>query len=83
MRYKILAKAMAKHKHFKYTDIFSVLASDGLWDTHSNEEAVSKIRTRVRKDRLMGAEVLAREAFNRGSLDNITVLVVDLKSFMK
>ena len=60
-----------------------MLASDGLWDTHSNEEALSKISTRVRKDRLMGTEVLAREAFNRGSLDNITVLVVDLKSFKK
>jgi len=59
----------------------AVLASDGLWDTHTNEEAVQLIRAKVRKDKLMGAETLAREAFSRGSLDNITVLVVDLKSF--
>jgi len=58
-----------------------VLASDGLWDTHTNEEAVQLIRAKLRKDKLMGAETLAREAFSRGSLDNITVLVVDLKSF--
>ena len=60
-----------------------MLASDGLWDTHTNEEAVNMLRTRLRKDRMMGAEVLARDAFSRGSLDNITVLVVDLKRFKK
>ena len=62
---------------------FAVLASDGLWDTHTNEEAVSMVNTRLRKDRRMGAEALAREAFSRGSLDNITVLVVDLISLKK
>merc|ERR1711981_1160157 len=35
-----------------------VLASDGLWDTHTNEEAVNLIRTRLR-NKLMGAEDLA------------------------
>eukprot|EP00092_Neocalanus_flemingeri_P103728 GFUD01132765.1.p1 GENE.GFUD01132765.1~~GFUD01132765.1.p1 ORF type:complete len:513 (+),score=163.10 GFUD01132765.1:188-1726(+) len=62
---------------------FAVLASDGLWDTHTNEEAVTRIRSRLGKERLMGAETLAREAFSRGSLDNITVLVVDLRRFKK
>jgi len=59
----------------------AVLASDGLWDTHTNEEAVNMLRAKLKKDKLMGAENLARDAFSRGSLDNITVLVVDLKSF--
>ena len=54
-----------------------------MWDTHSNEEAVTLVKTRLGKDRLMGAETLARDAFSRGSLDNITVLVIDLKSFKK
>lgn len=62
---------------------FAVLASDGLWDTHTNEEAVSMIKSRLSKDKLMGAETLARDAFSRGSLDNITVLVVDLSRFKK
>ena len=39
------------------------------------------LRAKLKKDKLMGAENLARDAFSRGSLDNITVLVVDLKSF--
>ena len=69
--------------HSKEISIIVVLASDGLWDTHSNEEAVALVKTRRGKDRLMGAETVAREAFSRGSLDNITVLVIDLKSFKK
>ena len=69
--------------HSEQLLIIVVLASDGLWDTHSNEEAVALIKARLGKDRLMGAETLAREAFSRGSLDNITVLVIDLKTFKK
>ena len=65
------------------TLLISVLASDGLWDTHNNKEAVALVKDRLGKDRLMGAETLAREAFSRGSLDNITVLVIDLKKFRK
>ena len=41
------------------------------------------IKSRLSKDKLMGAETLARDAFSRGSLDNITVLVVDLSRFKK
>ena len=33
--------------------------------------------SRIPRDGDLGAEALAREAFFRGSLDNITVLVVD------
>ena len=69
--------------HSEHLLIIVVLASDGLWDTHSNEEAVALIKARLGKDRLMGAETLAREAFSRGSLDNITVLVIDLLRFKK
>ena len=75
---------------------FAILASDGLWDTHTNEEAVSVIgdrwdtqihsnvyplssTSRIPGDGDLGAEVLAREAFTRGSLDNITVLVVNFR----
>ena len=58
---------------------FGVLASDGLWDTHTNEDAVSVLASRVNKDSKLGSEVLAREAYDRGSLDNITVLVIDFQ----
>ena len=53
-----------------------VLASDGLWDAVENEEA-----TRLAlKHRSRGAEAAARalvaEAYSRGSVDNISAVVV-------
>ena len=54
---------------------FLVLASDGLWDTFSNEEAVAFIKERLDEPH-HGARSITLQAFYRGSLDNITVLVV-------
>jgi len=62
---------------------FAVLASDGLWDTHTNEDAVSVIADRLKSDSSFGTEILAREAFSRGSLDNITVLVIDFSKILR
>lgn len=54
---------------------FLILASDGLWDTFSNEESVAFIKEHI-KDSDYGAKALAMESYNRGSVDNITVLVI-------
>ncbi|XP_050426045.1 protein phosphatase 1L [Adelges cooleyi] len=54
---------------------FIVLASDGLWDTFTNEEAVECIKHHI-DDSFYGAKYLTLQSFNRGSLDNITVLVI-------
>lgn len=59
-------------------DAFLVLASDGLWDTISNEEVVGLVRDTVKQPE-MCAKRLAMEAFVRGSRDNITVVVVFLQ----
>ncbi|XVE97948.1 hypothetical protein REPUB_Repub03eG0062800 [Reevesia pubescens] len=75
-----------------------ILASDGLWDVISNEEACEVARKRIllwhKKygDKLSAergegvdpaaqaaAEYLSRLALSKGSKDNITVIVVDLK----
>ncbi|CAD7695151.1 unnamed protein product [Ostreobium quekettii] len=59
-------------------DEFLVLASDGLWDVVSNEEAVS-ISREAFNQRLpiqKVSERLAETAMNRGSNDNITCLLV-------
>ncbi|GLT77820.1 hypothetical protein SLA2020_493770 [Shorea laevis] len=58
-------------------DEFLVMASDGLWDVVSNEEVVSIIRDTV-KEPAMCSKRLATEAAERGSKDNITVIVVFL-----
>ncbi|XP_044468569.1 protein kinase and PP2C-like domain-containing protein isoform X2 [Mangifera indica] len=59
-------------------DEFLVMASDGLWDVVSNAEVVSIIRDTV-KEPGMCSKRLATEAAERGSKDNITVIVIFLK----
>ncbi|EEF36185.1 protein kinase and PP2C-like domain-containing protein [Ricinus communis] len=59
-------------------DEFLVMASDGLWDVVSNEEVVDIIRDTV-KEPGMCSKRLATEAAERGSKDNITVIVVFLR----
>ncbi|XP_010526048.1 PREDICTED: probable protein phosphatase 2C 50 [Tarenaya hassleriana] len=77
-----------------------ILASDGLWDVMTNEEACEVARKRIMvwhkkngveglpRDRGKGvdpaaqsaAEYLSNRALQKGSKDNITVVVVDLKA---
>ncbi|KAL6884578.1 hypothetical protein ACP4OV_010514 [Aristida adscensionis] len=59
-------------------DEFLVMASDGLWDVVSNEDVLSIIKDTV-KEPGMCSKRLATEAAERGSKDNITVIVVFLR----
>eukprot|EP00850_Spirogloea_muscicola_P023527 SM000364S13662 [mRNA] locus=s364:59070:63877:+ [translate_table: standard] len=59
-------------------DEFMVMASDGLWETLSNEEVVNFVYDTVKEPAMCGKR-LATEAVNRGSKDNITVIVVYLR----
>lgn len=73
-------------------DEFLILASDGLWDVVSNEVACRITRqclsgraARMFPEAVTGrsaaeaAAVLAELAISRGSKDNVSVVVVDLK----
>lgn len=53
---------------------FLILASDGLWDVVTNEEAVSMIKSIENPEE--AARKLMQEAYQRGSADNITCVVV-------
>ncbi|CAL9046698.1 unnamed protein product [Musa banksii] len=53
-----------------------VLASDGLWDVVTNEDAVSIAR--MEEEPEAAARKLTATAFSRGSADNITCIVVRL-----
>ncbi|TXG62323.1 hypothetical protein EZV62_013686 [Acer yangbiense] len=53
---------------------FLILASDGLWDVVTNEEAVDM--TKPIQDPEEAAKRLMLEAYHRGSADNITCVVV-------
>nr|GMC84247.1 protein kinase and PP2C-like domain-containing protein [Ipomoea batatas] len=59
-------------------DEYIVMASDGLWDVVSEADVVSIIRDTV-KEPGMCSKRLATEAAERGSKDNITVIVVFLR----
>ncbi|XP_052783681.1 protein phosphatase 1L-like [Mya arenaria] len=63
---------------------FLILATDGLWDCFSNEEAVEYIKERLDEPHF-GAKSIILQAYYKGSLDNISVIVVkfDEKSFKK
>lgn len=56
---------------------FVILATDGLWDVFSNEEAVAYIRDHIHESDF-GAKSLCMSAYYRGSQDNITVAILNI-----
>ncbi|XP_076338347.1 protein phosphatase 1L-like [Tachypleus tridentatus] len=58
---------------------FMILATDGLWDMFTNEEAVSLIISNFNEP-YFGAKQLVMQAYMRGSTDNITVMIVNLQN---
>lgn len=55
---------------------FAVLASDGLWDTHSNEEVIDILRQSDRDS--SAVRTLAQDSYTRGSTDNITIILINI-----
>ncbi|KAH7548347.1 hypothetical protein ACOSP7_032225 [Xanthoceras sorbifolium] len=66
---------------------FLILASDGLWDKVSNQEAVDVVRplcVGVEKPQPFSAcEKLAELSVSRGSMDDISVMVIHLGRFVQ
>jgi len=61
------------------SDEFLILASDGVWDVFSCQDAVDIVKSE--KDVQAGARKLTEASYHRGSMDNITTLVVDLSYY--
>lgn len=61
-------------------DQYLILASDGLWDVISNEEAVQIVNMNIHHSCRIAADALVQSAYNKGSTDNITAMVVDLRN---
>lgn len=61
-------------------DQYLILASDGLWDVVSNEEAAQIVNMNLHHSARVAADALVQTAYNKGSTDNITALVVNLRS---
>lgn len=61
-------------------DEFLILACDGVWDVFTNQQAVDIVRASLQQkpDPKFAAKQLAQAAYDTGSMDNISVLVVKL-----
>jgi serine/threonine protein phosphatase PrpC len=58
-----------------------ILASDGLWDVIGNQEAANLIQKQNSLEEK--SHILVEEALKKGSGDNITVIVIDIKKLME
>jgi len=59
---------------------FFVLACDGVWDVMSNQEVVDFLQHHLLSSNIQqAADQLVQEAFQKGSTDNITAVVVAVK----
>ncbi|KAJ0259480.1 PPM-type phosphatase domain-containing protein [Hirschfeldia incana] len=65
---------------------FLILASDGLWDTVTNQEAVDVVRPYCigveNPKTLPACKKLAELSATRGSLDDISVIIIQLQQFV-
>lgn len=59
------------------SDTFLIMATDGLWDVVSNQDAITMVRNTLNAE--VAAVRLTTEAFKRGSSDNISCIVVAFK----
>lgn len=61
-------------------DEFLILACDGVWDVLTNQQAVDLVRMSLQKNQnsKIAAQALAKAAYDSGSMDNISVLVINL-----
>lgn len=69
----VVADPEIKEEELEGVD-FIIIASDGLWNVISNEEAVALVQHN--QDAEMASRNLIQEAFARGSSDNITCVIV-------
>ncbi|DBA02495.1 TPA: hypothetical protein N0F65_010967 [Lagenidium giganteum] len=64
------------HHAVRDDDLLLVLACDGIWDVLSNQEAV-QIALHHFGDPKCAADAIVKEAYRRGSKDNLTAVVIE------
>jgi len=60
---------------------YAVLACDGVWDVLTPDEAIKIARIAI--DPWRASEEISKKALDNGSTDNITVIVLDLRQYVK
>jgi len=75
----VLARPYTSSLKLNPTDDVLIVACDGLWDVFEDQEAIDYVRSTLRSDPQGNvAEALVRQAIERGTTDNVTVLVIEL-----
>ncbi|XP_042391775.1 probable protein phosphatase 2C 74 [Zingiber officinale] len=77
----IISEPEIKNIHLTPDCEFLILASDGLWDKVTNQEAVDVVSRHG--SLLESCKVLIELSCRRGNKDDITVMVIQLKSFVQ
>lgn len=70
----VIAKPYIQEETIGGDDEFLIMASDGIWDVFSNEAAVELVREITSPEE--AAVLLTKEAILRGSLDNVSCVIV-------
>ena len=82
----VIAEPETKTLRIDQDHEFLILASDGLWDKVSNQEAVDIARPfclgTEEKPLLLGCKKLVDLSASRGSLDDISVMLIPLDQFI-
>lgn len=67
--------------HLGTENDYAILACDGVWDVLTPDDAIKTAR--IFTDPKRAAEEISRKAIHHGSTDNITVIVLDLREYVK
>lgn len=73
-------------KRLTTDDEFLILGCDGVWDVFNNQEAVDLVKVELNQngnDYQKAAKALMNAAYAKGSTDNISVIVVNVKPYIK
>lgn len=70
----VIAKPYIQEETLNFDDEFLILASDGIWDVFTNQDAVSLVKDIASPEE--AAIKLTKEAIARGSADNVSAVVV-------
>lgn len=73
----VISTPYVREEHLTHEDEFLIMASDGLWDVVTNQDAVSLIHDIMDPEK--AAKRLTDEAYSRGSADNISCVVIRFK----
>lgn len=80
----VIANPEIRHHQLTDNDDFLIIACDGVWDVIDNQTAVTIVKKSldiVKDDVQKAADVLKNEALRRGSTDNVSVMIINLKQF--